>query len=47
MTAIEKKIEDLQALNRELKSLLDSCQGGRVSECRILDALVPLPLRGK
>lgn len=46
MTAIEKKIDDLQALHRELRSLLDSCQGGRVSECRILEALAPVHRSG-
>lgn len=41
VSAIEQKIADLTILNRELNTLLSSCRGGRVAECRILEALVP------
>lgn len=42
MQAIRRRIADLVALNKELNSLLASCQGGRVAECRILEALAPV-----
>ncbi len=38
---IESKIVDLLALKRELNMMLESCRGGRVSDCRILEALTP------
>ena len=38
---VEKKIADLTALKEHLATLLASCQGGRVSDCRIIDALQP------
>ena len=38
---IDRRIEDLAALRRELATLLAACRGGRVAECRILDALAP------
>lgn len=39
---IDRKIADLTALRRELISLVESCEGGRVGECRIVEALAPL-----
>ncbi|MCA1713574.1 MAG: helix-turn-helix domain-containing protein [Gammaproteobacteria bacterium] len=42
LSAIERKIADLTSLKRGLGSLLKSCQGGRVAECRILEALAPI-----
>lgn len=41
LAAIDRKIADLTALRRELASLLTSCRGGTVSECRILEAFGP------
>jgi Cu(I)-responsive transcriptional regulator len=38
---IDRKIADLTALRRELGSLLESCHGGTVANCRILEALAP------
>lgn len=38
---VDRKIADLTALRRELASVIASCQGGSVSECRILEALAP------
>lgn len=38
---IERKIADLSALSRELGTLLDTCAGGSVEDCNILDALAP------
>jgi len=38
---IERKIADLTALHRELTALVEACDGGRVAECRIIEALGP------
>lgn len=38
---VEKKIADLVLLKDHLAQLLASCQGGRVADCRIIDALSP------
>jgi Cu(I)-responsive transcriptional regulator len=39
---VDRKIADLQALRRELRSVIDSCDGGTVAECRIIEALGPV-----
>ena len=36
---VEQKIAQLAALRAELKRLLMQCQGGHISDCRIVDAL--------
>tara|TARA_R110000787_G_scaffold280344_3_gene391034 strand:+ start:5486 stop:5905 length:420 start_codon:yes stop_codon:yes gene_type:complete len=36
---VDRKIADLSALRRELSTLIASCEGGTVAECRILEAL--------
>lgn len=41
VSTIERKITDLTALKHELDSMVESCQGGRVAECGILEALAP------
>ena len=41
LDAVERKIADLTALRRELKAVIDSCEGGTVADCRIIDALAP------
>lgn len=41
LTEVERKIADLTALRRELTALLDSCKGGTVDNCRIIEALAP------
>ena len=38
---VDRKLADLTALRRELKAVIDSCGGGRVSDCRIIEALAP------
>lgn len=38
---VERKIADLQALKLELGALLTQCRGGRISDCRIIEALGP------
>jgi len=39
LMATERKIEALTRLRRELRDTLNSCRGGRIAECRILQAL--------
>ncbi|MHA6720421.1 MerR family transcriptional regulator [Sphingomonas sp. RS6] len=41
LVEVDRKIADLQALRRELKAVIDSCDGGTVAECRIIEALGP------
>jgi DNA-binding transcriptional MerR regulator len=44
----EKKIEALTRLRRELRDTLASCKGGRIAECRVIQALSPkVPNRKK
>ncbi len=38
---IERKLADLNALHCELSVMLDSCAGGTVAQCRIIEALGP------
>jgi Cu(I)-responsive transcriptional regulator len=40
---VDRKLADLAALRRELKAVIDSCDGGTVAECRIIEALGPVP----
>lgn len=40
---VERKIADLERLARELRHLIGQCHGGKVSECRIIEALAPHP----
>jgi DNA-binding transcriptional MerR regulator len=37
----EQKIEALTRLRRELHDTLESCKGGRIAECRVIQALSP------
>lgn len=39
---IDRKLSDLTALRRELKAVIDSCNGGTVAHCMIIEALGPL-----
>ncbi|MGD9810147.1 MAG: MerR family DNA-binding protein [Sphingobium sp.] len=41
LTEIDRKLADLSALRREIAALVETCQGGTIGECRILDALGP------
>lgn len=41
LTAIERKIDDLVALRRELDSLIGQCRQGTIAQCRIIEALSP------
>src|SRR5258708_5405178 len=38
LTDVECKIADLRRLARELRHLIGQCQGGSISECRIIEA---------
>jgi DNA-binding transcriptional MerR regulator len=39
----ERKIEALTRLRRELRHTLNSCDGGRIAECQVIQALSPAP----
>ena len=41
LRAVDRKLADLNALRRELKAVINSCDGGTVAECRIIEALAP------
>jgi len=41
LAEIDRKLADLSALRRELGALVESCEGGTISDCRILEALAP------
>jgi DNA-binding transcriptional MerR regulator len=39
LATTDRKIEALKRLRRELRDTLRSCRGGRISECRVIEAL--------
>ena len=41
LVEVERKIEDLTVLGRELRAVIASCDGGIVAHCRIIEALAP------
>lgn len=41
LVAIEQKISDLQGLAKELRKINNCCKGGRISDCRIIEAFTP------
>jgi Cu(I)-responsive transcriptional regulator len=41
LAEVDRKIADLQALRRELDSMINQCRSGTVGECRIIEALSP------
>jgi Cu(I)-responsive transcriptional regulator len=41
LAEVDRKIADLQALRRELDSMIRQCSCGTVADCRIIDALSP------
>ena len=41
LAAIEQKIADLRRLAGELRRISNSCRGGRIADCRIIEALSP------
>ena len=38
---VDRKLAHLTALRRELSALITSCEGGAISQCRIIEALGP------
>jgi Cu(I)-responsive transcriptional regulator len=38
---VDRKIADLTLLRNELEAVIQSCSGGTVAECRIIEALAP------
>jgi Cu(I)-responsive transcriptional regulator len=38
---VDRKLADLAALRRELKAVIESCHGGTIAQCRIIEALGP------
>lgn len=43
LTEVERKLADLRALRAELRQMIGHCQHGTIAECRIIEALAPLP----
>lgn len=41
LAAVDRKIADLQALRRELDSIISQCGCGTIADCRIIEALSP------
>jgi len=41
LAEVDRKIEDLVALRRQLFAAISTCSGGTVAECRILEAFSP------
>ncbi|KRG40708.1 MerR family transcriptional regulator [Stenotrophomonas panacihumi] len=41
IAGIARRIQDLQSLQRELERMIEGCPGGRVADCRVLEALQP------
>ena len=41
LAAVERKIADLRRLAAELRHVSSQCEGGAISECRVIDALAP------
>ena len=40
LTAVEEKIALLKRLRSELRRMISQCEGGRISDCRIMNSLV-------
>lgn len=38
---VDRKLADLTALRKELKAVIESCAGGTIADCRIIEALGP------
>jgi DNA-binding transcriptional MerR regulator len=43
LATVEQKIAALKRLRGELRETLTACKGGRIAECRVIYALLPLP----
>ncbi|MBM3600844.1 MAG: helix-turn-helix domain-containing protein [Alphaproteobacteria bacterium] len=43
LAEVERKIADLTALRRTLRDLIGQCRHGTIADCRIIEALSPVP----
>ncbi len=43
LAEVERKVADLTALGHKLRQIIGQCRHGTVAECRIIEALSPLP----
>jgi Cu(I)-responsive transcriptional regulator len=43
LAEIERKLAGLKALGAELRQLIEQCRHGTIADCRIIEALAPLP----
>jgi Cu(I)-responsive transcriptional regulator len=43
LAEVDRKIADLAALRRELDRIISQCGHGTIAECRIIEALSPIP----
>lgn len=41
LAEVERRIEALDGLRRELQRMIGECSGGRIADCRIIEALGP------
>jgi Cu(I)-responsive transcriptional regulator len=47
LTEVERKIADLNAMRRELSTIIDQCGRRVIADCRIIEALSPLPAKSR
>ena len=43
LAEVERRITSLTALKRELQSMLQQCQRGQISDCRVIESLTGVP----
>lgn len=41
LAEVDRKLAELTALRRELARVISTCEGGKIADCRILEALAP------
>jgi Cu(I)-responsive transcriptional regulator len=47
LAEVERKISDLNAMRRELSTIIDQCGRGAIANCRIIEALSPGSTKSK
>jgi Cu(I)-responsive transcriptional regulator len=47
LTEVERKIADLKAMRRELSTIILRCGRGAIADCRIIEAMSPVPTKSK
>jgi len=47
LSEVERKIADLNAMRRELSTIIHQCGRGVIADCRIIEALSPAALQSK